>query len=286
MMTLRKIIIFLEMIKFEHTIFALPFAYMAVFLAEGQLIIDHNLIWITLAMVGARTTAMSLNRIIDRYIDAGNPRTKNRALPQGLIKVAEAWLYTLFFTLLFFVSAYKLSPLAFKISPVCVLAFVFYSYTKRFTWLSHFVLGITIGLAPLAAWIAITNEVEPGVLLLSFGVALWVAGFDIIYACDDFDYDSANGLFSIPARYGIERALTISAVTHIGAMVFFILTGAILALGISYWLGLLFAAVLMFKQHAAVSPINLSKINFAFFNLNGMLSVIMFLATVLDMGIR
>lgn len=285
-MTLRKIMIFLEMIKFEHTIFALPFTYMAVFLAEGQLIIDHNLIWITLAMVGARTTAMSLNRIIDRYIDADNPRTKNRALPQGLIKVAEAWLYTLLFALLFFVSAYKLSPLAFKISPVCVLAFVFYSYTKRFTWLSHFVLGITIGLAPLAAWIAITNAVETGILLLSCGVALWVAGFDIIYACDDFDYDRTNGLFSIPVRFGIARALTVSAVTHIGAMGFFILTGAMLALGLSYWLGLLFAGILMFKQHAAVSPINLSKINFAFFNLNGTLSVVMFLATVLDMEIR
>ncbi|WP_371375789.1 UbiA-like polyprenyltransferase [Sporomusa aerivorans] len=285
-MPLGKITVFLEMIKFEHTIFALPFVYMAVFLAEGQLIINHNLIWITLAMVGARTTAMSLNRIIDRYIDAENPRTRSRALPKGLISLVEAWLYTIGFTALFIVSAYQLSPLAFKISPVCVLAFVFYSYTKRFTWLSHYVLGLTIGFAPLSAWIAISNAIDTGIVLLSLGVALWVAGFDIIYACDDFDFDRTTGLFSIPARFGVARALTVSAITHVGAMVFFILTGIILMLGVSYWIGLILAGILMFKQHAAISPINLSKINFAFFNLNGTLSIVMFLATILDMGIR
>jgi 4-hydroxybenzoate polyprenyltransferase len=282
----KKIQVFLEMIKFEHTIFALPFAYIAVFLAEGKMLLNVNLIWITLAMVSGRTTAMSLNRIIDRYIDAQNPRTKDRALPKGLLKVTEAWGYTIIFVTIFILAAYNLSSLAFKIAPLCLFFFVFYPYTKRFTWLSHFCLGLTIGMAPLSAWIAITDTVSVGVIVLSLGVAFWVAGFDIIYACDDFQHDCAAGLFSIPARFGIERALQISAITHMIATLFFALTGFILALGISYWVGLTIAVILMYKQHGAVSPYNLSKINVAFFQLNCVLSIEMFLATLLDIGIR
>lgn len=281
-----KVMIFAKMIKFEHTIFALPFAYIAVVLAEGKLGIGDNLFWITLAMVSGRTAAMSLNRIIDRNIDAANPRTKNRALPRGDLKVTEVWAYALLSFLLFFLSASCLSPLAFKLSPICLFSFVFYSYTKRFTWMSHFILGLTIGQAPLAAWIAIKNSLDTGIVLLSLGVAFWVAGFDIIYACDDFDFDRRFGLFSIPARFGIEQALTISAITHIGAMLLFVTAGLWLNLSTCYWLGLLLSGILMFKQHTVVTTVNLTKINFAFFNLNGLLSMVMLFATMADIGLK
>lgn len=283
---INKIKIFLEMIKFEHTVFALPFAYIAAFLAEEKLVIDQNLLWITLAMVGGRTTAMALNRIIDRRIDAQNPRTKNRALPAGLIKVTEAWRYTVVFTMLFFLSAYNLSDMAFKISPLCLLAFIFYSYTKRFTWLSHFFLGLTIGMAPLAAWIGISNGLSAGVVALGLGVAFWVAGFDIIYACDDVVCDRAGGLFSIPARFGIRKALRISAIAHGISILLFVATGLIIGLGISYWAGLSVAAVLMYKQHELVATGNLSQINVAFYKINCILSIVMFVAVILDVGIR
>jgi 4-hydroxybenzoate polyprenyltransferase len=229
---------------------------------------------------------MALNRIIDRYIDAENSRTKNRAIPQGLIKLVEAWIYTILAAVTFFLSAYRLSPLAFRLSPVIVLAFVFYSYSKRFTWLSHFLLGATIGLAPLGAWIAITNSVSSGAVVLSIGVGLWVTGFDIIYACDDYDYDRSAGLFSIPARFGIAKALSISAITHIFSTVFFIITGLILHLGIIYWIGICVAVFLMYKQHKIISLTNLAKINIAFFNLNGILNIVMFLTTLADIEAR
>lgn len=283
---LNKVKVFSEMIKFKHTVFALPFAYTATFLAEGKILLDRNFIWITLAMVGARTTAMMLNRLIDRLIDAQNPRTNSRALPKGKLKVAEAWLYTVLFAFLFFFSASQLSPLAFTVAPVCLLSFFVYPYTKRFTWLSHFFLGFTIGMAPLAAWLAITNSISAGVLFLSLGVAFWIAGFDIIYACDDFSYDRETGLFSIPARFGIDSALKISSFVHVAAMTFFLLTGFALQLGISYWSGLLLAVFLLYKQHSLLSPQNLSRLQFAFFNLNGTLSVTLFVAALLDIGMQ
>lgn len=283
---LAKLKILFEMIKFERSIFALPFAYIAAFMAEEKVPVVENLFWITLAMVGGRTTAMTLNRIIDRYIDAENPRTQNRALPLGLVKVSEVWTYTVLSSTVFFVAAYKLSWLAFILSPLVLFAFVFYSYTKRFTWLSHYCLGITIGLAPLGAWIAITNDVSFGAISLSLGVALWVAGFDIIYACDDFKFDRATGLFSIPARFGIEKALEISARTHLVSAVFFFMTGWILQLGTAYWVGFLVAILLMQKQHRIISPDSLTKTNIAFFNLNGTLSIVMFIATFIEVMIR
>lgn len=281
-----KLRVFLTMVKFEHTVFALPFAYVAALLADGKVPNAWNLFWITLAMVGGRTTAMGLNRIIDRFIDAQNPRTWNRALPQGLIKVWEAWFFTLIAAAVFELAAYMLSTLAFIISPAILLIFVFYSYTKRFTWLSHFVLGLAIGLAPLSAWIALTNEVPIGAVLLSVAVALWVAGFDIIYACDDVEFDRTIGLHSIPAYFGIETALTISAFIHLAASICFTITGMVLNLGLIYWIGLVVAAYMLYKQHQIISPINLSKINVAFFYLNGTLSMVMFIATALEIGTR
>ncbi len=283
---LKKLKVFLDMIKVEHTIFALPFAYIAALLAQEKIPTVYHLGWITLAMISGRTTAMALNRIIDRFIDAENPRTQDRALPRGLIELTEVWVYTVAAAVIFFLSAYKLSPLAFSLSPVIVLAFVLYSYSKRFTWLSHLLLGITIGLAPLGAWIAITDSVNSESLALSIGVGLWVMGFDIIYACDDYDYDRSKGLYSIPARFGIERALDISAVTHALSAVFFVITGLIMHLGVSYWSGIIMAILLLHKQHKIVAPTNLSKINIAFFNLNGILSMVMFVTTLVDVGVR
>lgn len=283
---LSKLRLVMEMIKFEHSVFALPFAYIAAFMAEGKVPAAASLLWITLAMVSGRTTAMTLNRIIDRFIDAANPRTKSRALPLGLIRVNEVWVYTALSAAVFFLASYQLSRLAFVLSPLALLAFMVYPYTKRFTWLSHYCLGMTIGLAPLGAWIAITDSIPWEALSLSLGVALWVAGFDIIYACDDFEFDRATGLYSIPARFGISLALRISALTHMASAALLLITGWLLQLGIAYWLGFLAAILLMRKQHLIIQPDNLSRTNIAFFNLNGGLSIVMFIATYIEIAIR
>ncbi|MCX7781550.1 MAG: putative 4-hydroxybenzoate polyprenyltransferase [Negativicutes bacterium] len=279
---MRKLKIFLEMIKFEHTLFALPFAYIGALLTGLAIPQTYHLIWITLAMVGARTAAMSLNRIIDRRIDALNPRTANRALPKGLLNVSEVWLYVAVSLLLFGISAYKLSPLAFTLSPIALFALTFYSYTKRFTWLCHFFLGATLSMAPMGAWVAIANSLSLEALILGLGVMFWVAGFDIVYACDDYDFDKASGIFSIPARFGIAKALTIAAGLHVIAPVCFAAVGLLLGLGIFYWAGLLVAVFLLYYQHRLISPTDLSKAGVAFYGLNGTLSMVMFIFTLLD----
>ncbi|SHF36541.1 4-hydroxybenzoate polyprenyltransferase [Desulfofundulus australicus DSM 11792] len=274
--------VILEMIKFEHTIFALPFAYVGALLVQKQIPDLHNLLWITLAMVGARTAAMSLNRLIDRHIDALNPRTANRALPRGLVRVKEVWLLVILSFALLLFSAYQLSPLAFKLSPVAVAVLSFYSYTKRFSWTCHLFLGLALGLAPVGAWIAIANRFDLAPILLGLGVLFWVAGFDIIYACDDYDFDRKYGIYSIPARFGLERALLISAFFHIIAPLFFVAVFFVLHLGLFYLIGVLIAVVLLFKQHKLISPHDLSRAGVAFFNLNGTLSMVMFIFTLID----
>ncbi|WP_027364187.1 UbiA-like polyprenyltransferase [Desulfotruncus alcoholivorax] len=274
--------IFLEMIRFEHTIFALPFAFIGALLVQKKIPAGSDILWITLAMVGARTAAMSLNRIIDRHIDAQNPRTANRALPKGLLKVGEVWVYVILSFALLLLSAYQLSPLAFKLFPIAVMALSFYSYTKRFTWTCHLFLGLTLGLAPLGAWIAIAGSFHPAPILLGIGVLFWVAGFDIIYACDDYSFDTKYKIHSIPARFGIARALKISALFHILAPVFFIAVAVVMHMGLFYLVGLAVAVTLLFYQHKLVAPEDLSKAGVAFFNLNGTLSILMFCFTLLD----
>ncbi len=281
-MVINKTKIFLEMIKFEHTIFALPFAYVGALLVQKKIPSIHDLFWITLAMVGARTAAMCLNRLIDRQIDALNPRTANRALPRGLLNVKEVWLSVIFSFALLLLSAYQLSPLAFQLSPVAVVVLSFYSFTKRFSWTCHLFLGLALGLAPVGAWIAIANRFDLAPVLIGLGVLFWVGGFDIIYACDDYDFDRKYGLHSIPARFGLERALMISIFFHIVAALLFISVAFVLKLGIFYLVGVLIAAALLFKQHVMVSPRDLSRTGVAFFNLNGTLSVVMFVFTLLD----
>ncbi len=281
-MVFRKVKIFLEMIRFEHTIFALPFAYVGALLTEKRIPAAHDIIWITLAMVGARTAAMSLNRIIDRRLDAKNPRTANRALPRGLLSVTEVWVYVFLSFALLLYSAKQLSPLAFRLFPVAAAVLFVYSYTKRFTWTCHLFLGAALGLAPLGSWIAIKNSFDLVPLLLAAGVMFWVAGFDIIYACNDYEFDRREGVYSIPARFGIKKALVISALFHVASPFFFAAAGFLAGVGALYYLGVILAVALLAWQHIIVKPDDLSRAGVAFFNLNGTLSVVMFLFTLLD----
>ncbi|HAG09160.1 MAG TPA: 4-hydroxybenzoate octaprenyltransferase [Desulfotomaculum sp.] len=277
-----KVRIFLAMIKIEHTVFALPFAYIGALLGQKQIPALLSLFWITAAMVGARTAAMSLNRLIDRHIDALNPRTANRALPKGFLAVNEVRFYTFLSLALLLLSACQLSPLALMLSPLAVAILVFYPYTKRFTWTSHLFLGLALGCAPLGAWIALTNDIALTPVLLCLGVVFWTAGFDIIYACEDYHFDISAGLHSIPARFGVKAALTMSTLFHLVALAFFILVAFTGKMGLFYLIGLVIAAFLIFKQHLLVSPADLSRAETAFFNLNGLLSVVLFIFTLLD----
>lgn len=284
---LSKIKIFLEMIKFEHTIFALPFAYLGAFLAnlsiEGEGFPSGiKLFWITIAMVGARTAAMSLNRLIDRHIDAKNPRTVERALPKGLLSVFEVWVYIVLSFALLFYAAVQLNPLCVKLMPIAVFSLVIYSYMKRISWLCHIVLGISLGLAPLGAWVGITGTISLPVIFLALGVTFWSAGFDVIYACQDIDFDVKEGLNSIPSHFGIENSLIISSIFHIIAPVFLLLVAFTMNLGWFYLIGVVVAIVILYYEHTLVRPNDLSKLDAAFFNMNGILSVIVFIFTLAD----
>lgn len=276
---IRKIHTFLEMIKFEHTIFALPFAFMGAFLAAGDVPESTKCLWILLAMVGARTAAMGFNRIVDLPYDRKNPRTASRALPQGTIKVSEAWLFVILASLLFFFAAYNLNRLTFMLSPLALSIVLLYSFTKRFTWLSHIFLGLTLGVAPTAGWIAVKGSFDAAPIILSAGVIFWVAGFDTIYACMDFEFDRREGLHSIPCKFGKERALAFAVGFHVLAFMFFVCTGIMTGLGWVYYAGIALTAVALVVQHTLVTPRDLSKINLSFFTMNGVISITLFLAT-------
>lgn len=277
-----KLKVFLEMIKFEHTLFALPFAFLGAFLASNGFPTLEKFIWITLAMVGARTAAMSLNRIIDRYIDARNPRTSERAIPAGKLKTTEVYLYTILSFVLLGVSAYQLNWLTFKLMPIAVFFLVLYSYTKRFTWMCHLTMGISLGLAPAGAWIGVTGHWALTPILLGLGVMFWAAGFDIIYACQDVDIDRKEGLYSIPAFFGVTRGLEISTAFHVIAPILFIAMGIVAGLHWLYFAGVAIAIFLLFREHRIISASDLSKVGVAFFNLNGYLSVLLFVFGVVD----
>lgn len=284
---IRKLGIILEMIKFEHTVFALPFAYMGAILGavvmEQRLPLWSEIGWITLAMFGARSAAMSLNRLIDKAIDLRNPRTEKRALPAGLLKSAEVVLFIVVSFVLLFVAAANLAPIALKLMPIAVVMLVAYSYTKRFTWLCHIVLGLTIGLSPLGGWVAITGEFDLPAWLLYITVALWIAGFDIIYATQDYEYDRKTGIHSIPARFGISGALWIARSLHLVTAFGFISLFWLTDLSWAYLLGALLSITLLFYQHWLVRPSDLSRVPTAFFGMNGTLSVVLFLFTIFDM---
>ena len=274
---LRNIHVTLEMIKIEHTLFALPFAFLVAVLAANGLPTLTQLVWITLAMVGARSTAMAFNRIADREYDALNPRTATRALPAGLLSVGFVWAFTIVSAVLFFVAAAMLNRLAFILAPVALASIVLYSYSKRWTLLSHVVLGWCLAIAPTGAWIAVRGALDSSVpLLLSLVVLLWTAGFDVLYACQDFEFDSKTGLHSIPRRFGIANSLWIARVFHLCAFLALLTLYWITQLGVVALIGVLATGVLLIYQHRLVRADDLSKLNAAFFTTNAFVSVILF----------
>jgi 4-hydroxybenzoate polyprenyltransferase len=282
---LTKFHAFLEMIKFEHTLFALPFAYLGMVLAAGGWPGWWKFVWITVAMAAARTAAMSLNRLIDRHIDARNPRTASRPIQTGRISAQTTVAGAVISVLILGAAAWLLNPVAFALWPGALVFLVGYSYTKRFTWLSHFVLGFTDGLAPAGAWVAVTGTFWrlsdlPGWVLLAT-LTLWIGGFDLIYACQDVAFDQRERLHSIPARFGVGAGLRLARVCHVLTVLLLVGLGVWFHLGWPFWLGLMAVVALFIWEHSLVRPDDLSKLNVAFQNINGSISLTLFAATVI-----
>jgi len=284
----------LEMIKFEHSVFALPFALTGALLAFRQ---NHvpvrdfggKLLWIVVAMVAARSAAMAFNRILDAGIDARNLRTRMRHIPAGTLSSGFAWGFVAISSLVFVLAARALNPLCLKLAPVALALVFFYSYTKRFTSFSHLILGLSLGVAPAAAWIGVTGSLDPRILWLTAAVTFWTAGFDVIYSCQDYEFDRSAGLYSLPRQFGIAGALWIARLFHI-AMI-----GCLVALAVSFQLGWLSLAgigavvLLLFYEHSLVKANDLSRVNAAFFTVNGYVSVLFFLfwaADIYFLGLR
>lgn len=271
---------FLELIKFEHTIFALPFAYLGMLLAAGGLPGWRIFLWITIAMASARTLAMGVNRLADRWIDARNPRTADRPLVTGKISIRTAWAGTAIAGLVLTAAAWQLGPLTLRLLPFALIALIGYSFTKRFTWFTHFILGFTDGLAPMGAWVAVRGSLTsiadlPAWILLAV-VTFWIAGFDLIYACQDVEIDRQQNLHSIPARFGIQAALNLSRICHSVTLGLLVLLGFVTALQWPYWIGLVVVLGLLLWEHSLVRPDDLSNINLAFFNINSYISLTLF----------
>jgi 4-hydroxybenzoate polyprenyltransferase len=280
-MSVNRIRTVLEMIKFEHSVFALPFALTGALLAaratRNSWPTLRQIFWIIVAMVAARSAAMTINRIVDLRYDRDNPRTKQRALPTGALSVSFAWAFTLITVAIFLVAAWQLNPLALKLTPVALVILFFYSYTKRFTSWSHFFLGFALGISPAAAWIAITGGLDSRILILCAAVTLWVGGFDVLYACQDIAYDQRAGLFSIPKRFGIAKALLIARMMHIGVVALLAWLAASFALPWPAWAGIAVAAALLTYEHSLVKANDLSKLDAAFFTVNGYISLLFLL---------
>lgn len=271
---------FLDAIKFEHTVFALPFAYVSMVLAADGWPGWRTVIWVTLAMAGARTLAMSVNRLADRFIDAANPRTARRHLPAGLLTTAQVTVAAVMAGILLLLSASMLNPLCLALAPLAVLFLVGYSYTKRFTWLSHWILGFTDGIAAAGGWIAVRAAFAPPVYVLWFALTVWIAGFDLIYACQDVEFDRGHRLHSVPARFGIPAALATARTCHVLTIAAFALLGWMMGLGWLYWAGVAVVAGLLVYEHSLVSPGDLSRLDVAFFNVNGYIALILFLSVL------
>ena len=268
----------LSMIKFEHTLFALPFAFLGAVLAADGLPTGWQILWITVAMFGARSAAMTFNRIVDRDFDRANPRTAARELPSGKLSVSFAWAFFIFSVALFEVAAYNLNWLTFALSPVALLSVLGYSYAKRFTSFAHLILGWALAISPTAAWIAVRGAFDSEVpLLLSLLVMMWTAGFDVLYACQDYEYDKKAGLRSIPARFGIKNSLNIARIFHFQAFIVLVLLYLVTELGWLALTGVLAVGALMIYQHTLVKSNDLSRMNAAFFTTNAFVSVILFL---------
>jgi len=275
------------MIKFEHSVFALPFALTGALLAFRQNGFNSSgiwrlVFWIVVAMVAARSAAMAFNRLIDAEIDARNPRTRNRHLPAGLLSPGFTWGFVIVASLLFFFAAFELNRLCLRLAPLALAIVFFYSYTKRFTTFSHLVLGLSLGIAPAAAWIAVRGSLDPRILLLTAAVMFWTAGFDVIYSCQDYDFDREEGLWSVPRAMGIAGALRVARGLHvlmIGSLLALVYTldvGALALAGVAAVVGLLI------YEHSLVKPNDLSRVNAAFFTMNGYVSVLFFLFWAAD----
>ncbi len=274
--TWRRFTTTLEMIKFEHTLFALPFAFLGAILAANGLPTVMQIVWITVAMVGARSAAMTFNRIADREIDAQNPRTANRELPSGKLSVGFAWVFLYVSIAVFLLAAYSLNWLTFALSPVALLFILGYSYAKRFTALAHFILGAALAISPSAAWIAVRGSLFDEVpILLSLFVLVWTAGFDILYACQDIDFDRKAGLYSVPARIGVARALWMARIFHLQGFIVLIFLWIVTGLAWLSLAGVMAVGILLFYQHTLIKPNDLSRMNAAFFTTNAFVSVIL-----------
>jgi 4-hydroxybenzoate polyprenyltransferase len=288
---LKRIRLTLEMIKFEHSVFALPFALTGALLAWrdeqfSQIGLWPKLGWIVVAMVAARSVAMAFNRVLDADIDALNPRTRTRHLPSGALTRRFAWGFIAGWGLIFFFAARELNPLCLTLAPVALGVVMFYSFTKRFTTMSHVVLGFSLGIAPAAAWIAMRGSLDPRILWLTAAVTLWTAGFDIIYACQDYAFDVQTGLYSLPRKIGIPAALWVSRAFHVGMLVCLLALVRALALGPVAVAGVAAVAGLLVWEHRLVKADDLSRIDAAFFTMNGYVSVIFFLFWAVDIFIR
>jgi 4-hydroxybenzoate polyprenyltransferase len=280
---LKNLSITLEMIKWEHSVFALPFALSGAMLAARGVPTAHQIIWIIIAMVAARSAAMSFNRLADVSIDAANPRTRTRALPAGSLTRNFVTSFVIVSSAVFVLAAWELNRLALLLSPVALAVLLLYSYTKRWTRWSHLVLGFALGIAPAAAWIAVRGSLDPRILLLTAAVTFWVAGFDVLYACQDYEFDQQTGLHSLPRYCGIGNALWIARGFHLSMLVLLIALAWIFHLGVLTMAGVFVVLLLLAYEHSLVSKNDLSKLNAAFFTMNGIISVIFFVFLALDL---
>ena len=279
----RNLRVTLEMIKWEHSIFALPFALIGAMLAADGLPTVHQLLWIIVAMISARSAAMAFNRVADATIDAANPRTSTRALPAGTLSPDFVNTFVVISCAIFVLAASQLNRLTLALSPVALAIVLLYSYTKRFTRWSHLVLGFALGIAPAAAWIAVRGSLDPRILLLTAAVTFWVGGFDVLYACQDYEFDRQSGLHSIPRYLGIGGALAVARIFHVLMLVLLVALVAVFGLGKLAMGGVLAVAILLAYEHTLVSPRDLSRLNAAFFTMNGVISVVFFAFVAADL---
>ena len=283
MLLYRKLRLLLENIRFEQSVFALPFAYLGMVLAAQGLPTLYQFMWITLAMVGARSFAMSMNRLQDLDLDLRHMRARERPIPSGRLSIAEVLVFSLAAAALLLFAASQLNPLCVLLSPLALVVFTCYSYVKRVSWLTHFVLGIALGGAPVGGWIAVTGTLGWEPVLLGLSVAAWASGFDVLYACGDADEDRSLGVKTIPVRFGIPTALALSAVLHVITALLLISVGVAFGLSWPYWLGLTFTLGLLAYQHRVVTPNDLSRLNAAFFTVNGAVSLVIFLSAFISL---
>ena len=281
-MVLKRLKSYGELVMFSHTLFSLPFALISMIWAADGLPSAATIFWILIALIGARNGANALNRIVDKDFDKKNPRTASRHLPKGVVKDYEVYGIVLLCFLIFIIAAYMLNPICFMLSPVALFLFIIYSYTKRFTWLCHIVLGITCGGAPVGAWLAVTGKFAWAQIILGAIVTLWIAGFDIIYATQDIEFDRKIGLFSIPAKFGLKGALYISTLFHFIMILLLISLHFIMHTGFIYLFGIFISAILLALEHYIVSPSNEKRMKIASYHINQVVSVLIFIFTMLD----